>query len=220
MATQNIVSLANVKAWLRYPNPIQASSDDTALQWVINAADEVIEFETEIIVPKLYDEHYDGGDYTIHLRNLPLLSVENVEEGWGWINYELDYVEVNSPGAVFSMFAYSIDNYENGVISRRTAGNVNIPFHAGEANIRVQYTAGHANVPGVIFLAELELIAHWWQNSQLRAVALAGTNVSYDAVAGAIYTRDTEAGDQNINIGVPYRILEMVKSYRHRPIIA
>jgi hypothetical protein len=69
-------------------------------------------------------------------------------------------------------------------------------------------------------LAELELIAHWWQNSQLRAVAMAGTNIGYDTVEGAIYSRDTESGTQNMNIGVPYRILEMLNSHRHLPIIA
>jgi hypothetical protein len=146
--------------------------------------------------------------------------VQNVEEGWGWLNYELDYVEVNSPAPAFSMFAYSIDNYENGELSRRSAGNVQIPFRPGQDNIRVEYTSGMQSVPAAVFLAELELIAHWWQNSQLRAVAMGGANVAYDAVEGALYSRDTESGSQNINIGVPYRILEMIKGNRHMPYIA
>lgn len=216
----NIVTLEQVKTHLRYPNPSQPGGDDVALQWFIAAADEVIEFECEDILPHSHDEFYDGGNYSIHLRHLPLLQVQNVEEGWGWINYELDYVEVNSPPDVTSMFAYSIESYPNGEISRRSAGNVQIPFRPGDGNIHIQYTSGKSAVPGVIFLAELELIAHWWQNSQMRAAALAGTNVAYDAVAGTVYTRDTETGDQNLNIGVPYRILEMIKSQRHMPFFA
>lgn len=216
----NIVSLQQVRTWLRYPNPAQPSSDDVALQIVINAADEVIEYECDDILPHRFDEYYDGGDREIFLRHTPLLSVQNVEEGWGWINYELDFVEVNSPGAVFSMFAFSVDGHEFGKITRRTAGNVVIPFRPGIDNIRVQYTTGEAKIPGTVLMAELELIAHWWQNSQLRAVTMAGANLSYDAVAGAMYSRDTESGNQNLNIGVPYRILEQLKSHRRRPIIA
>lgn len=215
----NVVTLQQVKTHLRYPNPSQPSSDDTIIQWFINAADDVIEFECDDVVQRRYDEYYDGGDTQIWLRNTPLLSVQNVEEGWGFISYELDFQEVNSPGP-FSMFAYSVDGHEFGKITRRTAGNVVIPFRAGSDNIRIQYTTGWPVIPGAIFLAELELIAHWYQNSQLRAVAMAGTNIAYDAVAGAVYTRDTETGNQNINIGVPYRILEQIKAFRHRPVIA
>jgi hypothetical protein len=118
------------------------------------------------------------------------------------------------------MFGYSIDSYEAGLISRRSAGNVNIPFVPGQANIHVSYTAGLEAVPPSIELAALELIAHWWQNSQLRAAAMGGVNISYDATLGQQYSRDTESGTQNINIGVPFRILEMLKPNRRRPIIA
>jgi hypothetical protein len=215
----NVVTLQQVKTWLRYPAPASPNSDDAAIQLVINAADQVLEYECDDIMPHRRDEYYDGGDFKIHLRHVPILSVQNIEEGWGYLNYELDYQPVNSPGP-FSLFAYSIDNLQEGEISRRTAGNVNIPFRNGQDNIRIEYTSGEATVPAVVVLAELELIAHWWQNSQLRATAMAGTNISYDAVAGQAYTRDTEAGTQNLNIGVPYRILEMLKSHRHRPIIA
>lgn len=216
----NIVTLQEVKTHLRYENPSQASSDDTSLQWFINAADLVIENECDDILPKLLREFYDGGDFSIHLRHRPLLSVENVQEGWGWTNFDLDYAEVNSPAPATSMFAYSIESYEQSEISRRSAGNVQIPFRSGSSNIIVEYRAGEQSVPANVFLAELELIAHWWSNSQMRAVALAGTNISYDAVAGQAYTRDTESGSQNINIGVPFRILELIKGHRRTPIIA
>ena len=219
---QNIVSLADVKAHLRYPTAeiTGPSDDDAALQKFINAADEVIEFECDDILQHEHDEYYDGGDCEIFLRHKPLLTVQNVEEGWGYINYELDYVESNSPGPVFSMFAYSVDGHEFGKITRRTAGNVVIPFRAGTDNIRVQYVSGEAHIPANVILAELELVAHFWQNSQLRAMTVAGANLAYDAVTGAAYSRDTESGVQNINIGVPMRILELMKSHRHSPIIA
>lgn len=216
----NIVTLEQVKTFLRYPDPSGSSDDDTALQWFIDAADEVLKFECEEILPTLYDEYYDGGDVTIHLRHIPILEIVNIQEGWGWLNYELDFVQVNSPPGDFSLYAYSLDSQENGEVTRRSAGNVVIPFHPGDSNIHVQYRAGTRKIPAVVVLAELHLIAHWWKNTQYRATALAGTNVAYDAVSGQVYTRDTESGDQNINIGVPFSILEMVKTHRHRPIIA
>ena len=216
----NIVSLTDVKTHLRYPTPTQPHADDPAIQKFINAADAVVEFECDDILQHTHDEYYDGGDCEVWLRHTPLITVQNVEEGWGWINYELDYVESNSPGAVFSMFAYSVDGHEFGKITRRTAGNVVIPFRPGTDNIRVQYVTGEPNIPGNVILAELELIAHWWQNSQLRAMTVAGANLSYDVVTGSAYSRDTESGVQNVNIGVPMRILELLKSHRHRPIIA
>jgi hypothetical protein len=215
----NIVTLQQVKTHLRYPSPATSSTDDAALQIFINAADEVLEYECDDILPHAHDETYDGGNTTIFLRNIPILEVQNVEEGWGYINYELDFVQTNSPGP-FSLFAYSVDNEENGEISRRTAGNIVIPFRAGDDNIRVTYTSGMSSLPGSIILAELELIAHWWQNSQLRAATMAGANLAYDSVGGAIYSRDTESGTQTLNIGVPYRILEQLKSRRHRPFFA
>jgi hypothetical protein len=216
----NIVTLEQAKTYLQIPNPSSASEWDTVIQWLINAADLVIQYECDDILPTLWDEHYDGGNYSIHLRHRPILSVENVEEGWGWINYELDFAEVNSPAPTTSMFAYSIDSHSNAEISRRSAGNVQIPFMVGDNNIHVVYRTGEQEVPGNVFLAELELVSHWFQNSQLRAVALAGANVGYDAVAGQAFTRDTETGVQNVNIGVPYRILEMIKSHRHGPFFA
>lgn len=216
----NIVTLQQVKTHLRYPNPSSPSDDDAAFQIFMNAADEVIEFECDDILPKLFDESYDGGNCTLFLRHRPVYEVLNVEEGWGWVNYELDFVEVNSVPQISSMFAYSIDNPEVSQISRRSAGNILIPFRPGQGNIQVQYRAGEKDIPGAITLAVLELIAHWWQNSQLRSMTQASVNIGYDAVAGELYSRDTESGTQTLNIGVPYRILELIKSQRHMPIIA
>lgn len=219
MPSGSIVGLAEVKTHLRYPAPSSPHSDDTALLKFISAADEVIRFECDDVLPKAYTEYYDGGDYTIFMRHTPLINVRSVMEGWGWTNFPLDYVEVNSPPP-YSLYAYSVDSYENSTISRRSAGNVQIPFRAGSSNIFVDYVAGEENLPGNVVLAELELIAHWWQNSQLRSVAMSGSDISYDSVSGQAYSRDTESGVQNLNIGVPMRILELIKTHRRRPIIA
>jgi len=199
---------------LRYP--ANDTQDDAAIQLHIEAADDVMRKECGDHVPHEYLETYDGGDNAIYLNHKPVLSVELVEEGWGWANYDLDYVQVNTPGSV-SMFAYSIDSSQTGMITRRTAGNINIAFFPGIANIKVLYTAGRDPIPPVIKLASLELIAHWWQNSQQRANMVA-TSSSFDAV-NQDFPRSGATIYTPINQGVPYRILEMLKPFRSEPII-
>lgn len=210
----DIVTLTDVKQHLRIP-PTQ-SAEDFGLQGFIYAAEDVIRSECGEIIPKHYDEYYDGGNYVIYLRHRPIASVDNVEEGWGWLNYELDYQQVNTVPAG-NMFAYSIDSPDSGAISRRSAGNVVIPFVPGVKNIRVLYTAGRLSIPGAVRLASLELIAHWWQNSQLRSVAASAGFQAYDAGEGERYSRAPDF--YGINYGVPYRVLELLKPFRRLPII-
>lgn len=212
----DIVTLADVKTHLRYPST--DVNDDIALQGFISAADDVIRQECGDVIPRHYDEYHDGGNYWIYLRHRPVISVENVEEGWGWWNYELDYQQVNTQPAG-DMFAYSVDSPEIGGITRRSAGNVQIPFVPGTKNIRVWYTAGRLPIPPVIRLAALELIAHWWQGSQFRASANGNTQNGYDATEGERYDRGNEQGVVGINYGLPFRVLELLKPYRHVPII-
>jgi hypothetical protein len=209
----SIVTLQDVKNHLRY-TPTD-TTDDLALTGFIYAANDVIEAECGAVVPASYEELYDGGSTYIYLRHKPILTIENVEEGWGWWDYELDYQQVNTISAG-SMFAYSIDSSESGAISRRSAGNVCIPFVPGQKNIKVNYTAGLLAVPPSVRLAALEIIAHWWQNSQMRAMANSSSYTSFDQM-NEDFTRAT--GNASINTGLPYRVLELLKKHRHLPII-
>jgi hypothetical protein len=206
-----VVSLQDVQTHLRMP--ATDTADEAALQGFINAATDVIQHECGQVVPQQFDEYYDGGDYAIALRHFPLISVINVEEGWGWTNYELTYVQVNAINAT-NIFAYSIDDESVGLITRRSGGNVNIPFMHGTSNIRVTYVAGQSSVPGAIRLACLELIAHWWQGSQMRAGQY--QSQGYDAV-NIDFSRTM--GGTEFNAGVPYRVMELLRPFRHVPFI-
>jgi hypothetical protein len=153
------------------------------------------------------------------VRHIPVLSVISVQEGWGFTNYELDYQQVNSVNAT-SMFAYSIDQPDMGQISRRSAGNVNIPFMRGEANIRVTYAAGRQEVPGSVKLATLELLAHYWQNRQQRGNGANMTGAeSYDATDTDQPTSGAFGGLIGIDVGLPVRVIELLRPYRHMPYI-
>lgn len=212
----SIVSVSDVTTHLRYPTADTA--DNVAIQGFINAASDVINVECGLVMPQQFDEYYDGGRKQIWLRHNPILEVFQVEEGWGFINYELVEVEVNSPVQT-QMFAFSVDEPESGMISRRVGGNVSIPFVPGDANVHITYSAGRSVVPGAVRLACLELIAHWWHGSQQRQGGTGGaasTAYSYDTV-NVDFTRST--GLSPMNQGVPYRIIEMLKPFRRFPII-
>jgi hypothetical protein len=209
----DVVTLQDVKAHLRMSQT--DTTDDMALMGFIAAVDDVVVAECGEVIPVHYDEYYDGGGFWVYLRHRPVLSVEAVEEGWGWFNYMLDYQPVNTIPAS-SMYAYSLDSPTIGGITRRSAGNVQIPFVPGTKNIHVWYTAGRATVPPSIRLGALEMIAHWYQNSQLRSMAGSQQYSSYDAL-NEDWTRAT--GITSINSGLPFRVLELLKRHRRIPII-
>jgi hypothetical protein len=177
----------------------------------IPAATAVVRRECGDIIPRTYDEYYDGGDYSIWLRNKPILSVDLVEEGWGFTNYSLTEIQVNS-ASMPTMFAFSIDIPASGKISRRSGGNVNIPFIRGEGNVHVIYTTGLTAVPGNIVLAALQIIAFWYRGFvQQQSGADPYATVDDDFPHSDAYTPQ--------NLGVPMWLLELLKPDRRAPII-
>jgi len=209
-----IITLADLRAHLRY-TPTD-TTDDVALMGFIGAADDVVTSECGDVLPTFYDEYYDGGHLIIYLKHRPLLEINNVEEGWGWQNHELDYQQVNTVPAG-ALYAYSVDSRIMASISRRSAGNVNIPFVSGVKNIRVQYTAGRNTVPAAVRLFALELVAYWWRNSQARAMTSATTTTQFAAV-NQDFTR--AQGVSSFNLGVPAGLLELIKPFRRLPVMA
>lgn len=215
----SLLTLSDVRAHLRMPSAFTA--DDNMLTNIfMPAAQDALEAETGYSVPTTFDEYYDGGDFSIWLRHVPLLSVERVEEGWGWTNFELNYVQVNSAISINGdpIYAYSIDEPEAGLITRRYGASVPAPFMVGEGNIHVTYTAGRENTPASVYLAALDLVAHWYQNTMQRAGS-GGNAAGYDAVNMEAPRSGPDAAMATINQGVPNRILEMIKRYRRMPII-
>ena len=217
MAITQIASLATVKQYLRIPNPSTANADDATIQILMNAAQEAIEKEIGYIIPKrVTAERHDGGRSEVWLRELPVLYVVNVEEGWGYFNQELDDQEVNSIPAL-SIWSYSLDMPSEGLVTRRGPGNVLYPFVRGRNNIRVDYVAGREIMPQNAVLAFCELISIWYRQSQQRMNAGDPEAVQFNALDQSGFTRTT--GTTSINFGVPYAILEMLKGTRRRPII-
>lgn len=209
-----LVSLSEMKNYLRYPDPDSESDDDFLLNEFMASANDVIRRECGDVVQTAYDEWYSGGDCQIILRHIPVYSVTLVEENWGFMNYVLSAQPGDSLPANTSLWAYSLDQPHEGVLTRRSVGNVMIPFvwpTRGD-NIRVQYIAGRATVPGAIRHAYMDLVAYWWQNAMQRSYGSSGGSPSgFNAVGQGAAT--------GFNAGVPYRILEILRGERRTPII-
>ena len=204
----DIATLAEVKQYLRYPDPTGVSDDDALLQVFMDSADEVIRRYCGEILTATYDEWYSGGDVMIQLRHFPVASIQTLEENWGFFTYELTEQPGDSDPSVTSLWAYSLDQPDNGIVTRRSVGNVVIPFvnPSNGDNIRVKYTTGVASIPGNVTHGWLDLIAHWWQNTQQRST---GTGTTYEAMG-------TQPG---YLAGVPYRIIEILEGAKRAPII-
>lgn len=216
MAITEIASLAQVKQYLRVPNASNPSGDDATIRMLMDAAQKIIERELGHIVSKtIRAERHDGGKFEVWLRELPVLYVSNVQEGWGYYDWNLDDQEVNSIPAL-SIWAYSLDMPKEGLVTRRGPGNVLYPFVNGRNNIRIDYVVGRTEVPGNARLAFCELVSIWYRQSQLRTQVGGAGEVQFNAL-NQDFTRAT--GYTSINLGVPETIIEMLKDGRRRPII-
>jgi hypothetical protein len=226
--TTSILSLSEAKTALRYPNPTQQSSDDAALQWFIDAAASVARYHCGDIDLASYTENHDGGNSAIFLRHLPVVEVNSVQENAGFITYDLDYQDVHavtvgtagSEGgtSATSIWAFSVDSYENGMITARSVGNATRSFAPGVRNVRVIYQAGEPIVPPEVKLGVVQLVMHWWQNSMLRSMGVSNQFAAFDATMGAAFSREPDV--TTIDFGVPFRIVQLFRTHSRMPIIA
>lgn len=208
-----IAAISDVKQYLQIP--AATTNYDWALQTILMpAATRVIEREVgHIIATQITAERHSGGNIEIWLRELPVLYVQNIEEGWGYFNEELAFQPVNTQPAL-DLWAYSLDNAMEGRVTRRAPGNVAYPFVQGLNNIRVDYIAGREQVPDNARLAFHQLVSYWFREGQERT--LTGAPNPYDTL-NADFTRSQ--GETSINMGVPESIIEALKPDRRRPII-
>lgn len=190
---------ADVKPWLQVPaNNI---SQDFALQRIIDMACEFIQgWLARPIAPQPYDFAFDGAagfnSGYIMLPKWPVLSVESVVEFQGSNPVELAEV-TQASGA---------DGYQltpaTGRLTRVLGGIWNRPFYPGSRNVVVNWTAGYNPVPPSIWMATVELVAHWFRNTQQAAGPGARTG-DYDPMAAA-----------GLWAGMPNRITGLLTPYR------
>lgn len=228
MASISIITLTDAKTWLRYPNPASASSDDAGIQSVIDAAADVLRYLCDDILPTQYSETHSGGTPILQTYHKPILSVSSVIENAGALSYALTFQPISAPeiaeGGVVTEpeaswpWSYAIDDNEQGLISKRGVANSLGTFQPGYRNISITYIAGRSPVPPALVLAAKDLVAHVWQQSELRSAVTNPAFQQYDAISGAGYSR--EPNTVLLSYGIPNRILELVAPYRRDVVFA
>lgn len=226
----SLITLADAKSWLRIPDA--DVSNDTSIQFVIDAAEGMIESRVGICTPKTYDRYITPTGSKIWLPKTPVLSVISVTESFGVYSWNLDYQDpgsgpiINGSGGepsappAASIYAYSLDVPLIGEMTARTVANAVRPFYPLDHGVRVIWTAGRNPIPPALQLAGRELVAHIWQNAELRSVSQSATYTQYDATTGTMDVRDP-SGVTQFWIGFPNRIIALLESEMTRlPIFA
>lgn len=193
---------ADVKPWLQI-SPTDYDSDtrlqlmiDMACQWVQN-------FLGRPIAPTTFDRRFDGwsgwnGAY-IELPYYPIIEVVSVVEWWGVGGPH----QLSEQTPTNQVDGFQCD-YLHGQLRRVFPGLVQRPWFPGSRNIEVVWTAGYNPLPADIKVATLELIAHWWRNTQqtARTAVRSGGAGDYDPLAAA-----------GLWTGVPDRITGLLAPY-------
>lgn len=162
----SICTLDDVHSQLSIPST--DTSNDALLGLYIGAATEYAnDFADQVTAATYTNEVHDGGAPQIILFHSPILTVASIIEYWGITPYPLTQSE---RGGVVTTYGYSIDNPNQGSISRVWSGLVG-PFVAGDNNIVVTYTAGRAVTPDAIQLAVLQDIQVLYQQTKYGAGA-------------------------------------------------
>lgn len=194
-----IVSLADVKFHLNKTD----NTDDTELQYFIDAATPIVENIAGPVLPTQRVEVYSGGVSEIVLNWLPIISVDSVVETYANVNYTLTQINLGNGSGAFN---YTVDT-TTGKIVRRVY-NMLGRFPDGVNNVKVTYTTGRATIPANIRLATLMLIQHLWSTSQLNRNG----------------GRPSLGGDDSFTVGagfaVPNRVRELLQPSPRVPGVA
>ncbi|HYM30436.1 MAG TPA: hypothetical protein VEU47_04005 [Candidatus Cybelea sp.] len=164
MATVDLTTLANVKAW--FSPPLTATTDDALLTRLVTAASQFIQtWLGRTIAETAYVETRNGaGGTRLFLRNRPVVSVASLA---------VDGVAIapssgpGQPGYLFDDSAVYLTGYA---------------FTRGAQNVAVAYTAGYAATPPELEQACIALVAlRYKERDRIGQVSknLAGEVVSF-----------------------------------------
>lgn len=157
----------------------------TSMQLLTSAACEwVQDYLGRPVAPTTYTRRFDGwsgwNGMFLELPYYPVLELVSVTEYWG----------VSGPHVLSeSTPTAQVDGYQceylTGRLIRVFPGNVSKPWFPGSRNVEVSWKAGYNPVPARIRMATLELIKHWWSNTQQQSALRPGAEPDYDPDEGS-----------------------------------
>lgn len=205
-STQNsatYLDLDEVADWLQYPST-PTGAEATKLQRVVDmACSWAANYLNRPIAPTQFNERHNGwsGD-TIMLRHAPFIQlVEAIE--WQSSGGPVQLLESTPANPIDGIQI----NYATSQIKRTFAGySWNKPFFPGSRNIEFTYIAGFNPIPPDIWIGTVELVAHWWRNTQQASRSFTPSS-EYDPGQDA-------QGANGLWEGVPYRIVGLFDPYK------
>jgi len=204
-AWQNYLDLeSDVKPYLQFTSLSVPEAENVQLQETIDMSCQWVQnYLGRPIAPTKFWRRFSGwtglNGSSVMLPYYPVLEVKRVVEYWGSSGpHELtEQTPANQGGQeVFQLEALT------GRLIRTFTGLVQRPWFPGQRNIEVTWVAGYNPVPADIRRATLELIAHWWRNTQ---------QASRSVPAPAGY--DPENPPVGMFAAVPHRVQEFLSPY-------
>lgn len=200
----NYVDLEDdVKPWLQIQT--LATGGDLRLQLLIDMTCQWVQNKMgRAVGPTPFKRRFNGwsgwnGAY-IELPYAPILEVTSVTEWWGSSGPHV----LGEQTPENQVDGWQCD-YLRGQLIRVFPGLVQKPWFPGSRNIEVSWVAGYNPVPADIKVATLEMIAHWWRNTQQQA---GGNRFSSSS------EYDPEVVSSGLWQGTPLRITALLDSYQ------
>ena len=193
---QTLVSLNLVKEACKIPTT-DPSNDALLTRW-ITAVAPVIESITGPILPRMYDEVYDGGQHFVQLRHRPVMELMACSEYRGPIEYVLQIIQSPDQGQIYSC------QLDGSRVVRRSAGGGIIGFPSMPQSVHVVYAAGYQTAPANVVEGTLELLRIRFQHSQ------------QGRPRGGLSSDEDGPGREIMGFLVPYEVREwLVPNRRH-----
>ena len=205
-----MASVQDVKEHMFLPN--NDRTKDITFESMIEAAQVLIEAQVGPVIPKVYDEWYEGGSSSIYLRHrpsygfgtTPIFELLAVSEYRGPIEYNLSQVGTPTQGSVYSVMLHP----ELGTVVRRTSGGGTYAFWSDpshpQQSVHIVYRVGQETVPPNVKWALVETIRWWYETTQ-------PTGGGSDTMA------DSEGKP---SAGLPYHVREMLMPTKRHPSFA
>lgn len=192
----------DVKPWLRLVDEPPDAVIDGNLQLITTMACDTIQNKLgRPIAVMEFDYRFDGwsgwNGAFLELPWYPVLEILSVTEYWG----------VSGPHVLLESTPTSqVDGwqceYPVGRLTRVFPGLVQKPWFPGSRNVEVIWRAGYNPIPGRYRLATLELIKHWYTNTQQNqalSVPGLGMNNEYDP-----------PNSSGVFAGIPYHVAALL----------
>lgn len=183
-------TIAEVKEHLNIPST--ETTHDDELQRMLDAATLVVEKYVGPVSERTVTATFNGGEPTIFLP-FPVVSVTSVSESR------------NGTPVTLAANEYRFDS-DIGAVSR-VFGSYDAVFATGSRVVSVTYVAGRSPVPADITLATLELVRHWYQQTQQ------GGRPSFPNT-GAL---EDETPSPMLGFAIPNRVRELLEPHMLAP---